>query len=345
MPMVQWNCGLAARGAAAGGRRHGGDGSAPGERRHYSDGRHAAGRPHHANAVRGAVVGRLAQCHGPRVLHRAITFRLPAAKARVRWSFSQGDRLGRLNLKTGEYDPSRRNDKDVDTDDLARMAEQLSRQYKVPAIYLARVGIDGSSGDHRIRHTVLELNVTSAALDAIKQRHRFEGFHFIGQSGGCAAGRRHAGAARRHRLRGDRFRPPRQRKAAAALVRSGRRLLQCSRCDPGDHADSARPASWWSPTPPTKRCQSRPRQISCECCDRPADRPTSFSCKRSTTTATALSPMRGPRWPDACAGRNQKTSPSASSGRCSIGWPPKQRPSSRRRRPTTTHRPAEPAAR
>jgi hypothetical protein len=99
--------------------------------------------------------------------------------------FLQGDRLGRLNLKTGEYDPSRRNDKDVDTDDLARMAEQLSRQYKVPAIYLARVGIDGSSGDHRIRHTVLELNVTSAALDAIKQRHRFEGFHFIGQSGGA----------------------------------------------------------------------------------------------------------------------------------------------------------------
>ncbi len=98
--------------------------------------------------------------------------------------FLQGDRLGRLNLKTGEYDPSRRNDKDVDTDDLALMAEQLSRQNKIPAIYLARPGIDGSSGDHRIRHTVLELNVTSATLDAIKQRHRFDGFHFIGQSGG-----------------------------------------------------------------------------------------------------------------------------------------------------------------
>ena len=31
---------------------------------------------------------------------------------------------------------------------------------------------------------MLELNVTNAALDAIKQRHRFDGFHLIGQSGG-----------------------------------------------------------------------------------------------------------------------------------------------------------------
>jgi hypothetical protein len=97
--------------------------------------------------------------------------------------FLQGDRLGRLNLRTGEYTSSGR-DKDLDTNDFVRAAEVLSKQTRGPAIYLARPGLDGSSGDHRIRHSVLELNVTNAALDAIKRRHRFEGFHLIGQSGG-----------------------------------------------------------------------------------------------------------------------------------------------------------------
>ena len=98
--------------------------------------------------------------------------------------FLQGDRLGKLNLRTGEYTSSGR-DKDIDTDDFVRAAEVLSRQTKGPAIYLARPGLDGSSGDHRIRHSVLELNVTNAALDAIKRRHGLEGFHLIGQSGGA----------------------------------------------------------------------------------------------------------------------------------------------------------------
>jgi hypothetical protein len=97
--------------------------------------------------------------------------------------FLQGDRLGRLNLKTGEFTPGPR-DKDLDTDDFVRIADALSRQTKSAAIYLARPGLDGSSGDHRIRHSVLELNVVNAALDAIKTRHRFGGFHLMGQSGG-----------------------------------------------------------------------------------------------------------------------------------------------------------------
>jgi hypothetical protein len=97
--------------------------------------------------------------------------------------FLQGDRLGRLNLRTGEFALGP-HDKDIDTDSLARFADSLSRQVGTAAIYLARVGIDGSSGDHRIRHTTLELTVTNAALDAIKARHGFSGFHLIGQSGG-----------------------------------------------------------------------------------------------------------------------------------------------------------------
>jgi dienelactone hydrolase len=97
--------------------------------------------------------------------------------------FLQGDRLGRLNLKTSEFSPGPR-DRDIDTDDFARMAEGLSKQAATAAIYLARPGLDGSSGDHRIRHTTLELSVINAALDAIKRRHGFAGFHLIGQSGG-----------------------------------------------------------------------------------------------------------------------------------------------------------------
>jgi hypothetical protein len=97
--------------------------------------------------------------------------------------FLQGDRLGKLNLRTGEFALTSR-DKDLDTENFVRTADSMSKQYKTAAIYLARAGLDGSSGNHRIRHTVLELNVTNTALDAIKQRYRFDGFHLIGQSGG-----------------------------------------------------------------------------------------------------------------------------------------------------------------
>lgn len=98
--------------------------------------------------------------------------------------FLQGDRLGVLNLRTGTFavPPG---EKDVDTNDLMKVAVVLQRQTKLPAIYLARVGVEGSSGDHRLRHSVLELEVTNAALEAIKQKYHFEGFHLLGQSGGA----------------------------------------------------------------------------------------------------------------------------------------------------------------
>lgn len=95
----------------------------------------------------------------------------------------QGDRLGRLDIATGEFSPGPR-DRDVDTRDYNRVATLLSKQAGVPAIYLARPGLDGSSGNHRIRRTMLELLAVNAALDAIKARHGFLGFHMVGQSGG-----------------------------------------------------------------------------------------------------------------------------------------------------------------
>jgi hypothetical protein len=97
--------------------------------------------------------------------------------------YLSGDKIGTLNMKTGAWTSSA-DDKDIDTEDLAKNSVRLSRQARTTGIHLSRVGLDGSSGDHRIRRSVLELQATNAALDAIKRRHRFEGFHIVGQSGG-----------------------------------------------------------------------------------------------------------------------------------------------------------------
>ncbi len=95
----------------------------------------------------------------------------------------QGDQLGKFSAKTWTWmDTSEA--KDVDTDDIARIADGFSKLTKTTAIYLARIGVDGTSGTHMSRGSQLELDLTGAALDVIKQRHGFEGFHLAGQSGG-----------------------------------------------------------------------------------------------------------------------------------------------------------------
>jgi hypothetical protein len=97
--------------------------------------------------------------------------------------FIQGDYFGRLDPKTWSWaDPS--DAKDINTDDLMKMADGFSKLAKTTAIYLARIGVEGTSGNHTARKTVLELRLMNAALDAIKQRYGFEGFHLVGQSGG-----------------------------------------------------------------------------------------------------------------------------------------------------------------
>jgi pimeloyl-ACP methyl ester carboxylesterase len=71
-----------------------------------------------------------------------------------------------------------------DTNDWIRFAERISKDTSVPGIYLARPGLDGSSGWHGERHILLELNAVNAALDAIKERFHYAGFHVYGHSGG-----------------------------------------------------------------------------------------------------------------------------------------------------------------
>ena len=75
--------------------------------------------------------------------------------------------------------------KEVDVANYLRDADRISKNAKTTGIYLARMGRDGSSGSHADRHTNLELQATNAALDAIKQRYGFEGFHLYGHSGGA----------------------------------------------------------------------------------------------------------------------------------------------------------------
>jgi hypothetical protein len=97
--------------------------------------------------------------------------------------FLDGDQLGKINTKTWTWiDTSEA--KDRDTDDIMKTADGFSKMTKTTVIYLARIGVDGTSGTHLSRKTVLELELMNAALDAIKQRHGFEGFHLAGQSGG-----------------------------------------------------------------------------------------------------------------------------------------------------------------
>src|SRR5262249_22362279 len=101
--------------------------------------------------------------------------------------YLQGDQFGTYYSKTQSFrpDPKAGPDRDFDTDKIGRWVANFSKSTKAPAIYLARVGVDGSSGFHGVRKTMLELHAMNAALDAIKRRHHFTGFNLVGQSGGA----------------------------------------------------------------------------------------------------------------------------------------------------------------
>jgi hypothetical protein len=96
-------------------------------------------------------------------------------------TITQDKRTGKV-LKRVWENPSRAFD--VNTDAFVRIADDFSKMAKTTAIYIGRIGVEGTSGNHLARKTLLELHLMNAALDAIKQRHRFEGFNLAGQSGG-----------------------------------------------------------------------------------------------------------------------------------------------------------------
>jgi pimeloyl-ACP methyl ester carboxylesterase len=94
-----------------------------------------------------------------------------------------GDSLGPISLKNWTWkNPSE--SKDDDTDKLQRVADRFSKSAKTTAIYIGRIGVEGTSGSHLARKTLVEVNLMDAGLDALRKRHQFEGFHLVGQSGG-----------------------------------------------------------------------------------------------------------------------------------------------------------------
>src|SRR5262249_4744239 len=63
-----------------------------------------------------------------------------------------------------------------------------SRNLRMPYLYIARPGSYGSSGEYAKRRTPREIDLISAALDAIKSRHGYTRLHLAGYSeGGHAA--------------------------------------------------------------------------------------------------------------------------------------------------------------
>lgn len=98
--------------------------------------------------------------------------------------FLQGDLDCKADLKnlTCTFPPGA---KGVNTDNLAAYADGISKTDGTTAIYLGRMGRDGSSGYFALRHTELELQITNAALTAIKQRYGYTGYNIYGHSGGA----------------------------------------------------------------------------------------------------------------------------------------------------------------
>jgi pimeloyl-ACP methyl ester carboxylesterase len=79
-------------------------------------------------------------------------------------------------------DPSKATD--IDTDQLVATADQFSKLARTTAIYIGRIGVEGSSGSHLSRKTLVELALMNRALEALRQRYGFEGFNLFGESGG-----------------------------------------------------------------------------------------------------------------------------------------------------------------
>lgn len=79
---------------------------------------------------------------------------------------------------------TRRQYLELNSEALARQAQNWSRKLDAPYIFLGRPGTHGSSGDHMQRRRAAESALISAALDSIKSRLRIREFVVAGQSGG-----------------------------------------------------------------------------------------------------------------------------------------------------------------
>jgi hypothetical protein len=99
--------------------------------------------------------------------------------------FLNGDSIGSITISKSGFSWATTSDGfNTDTDGFMAEADRFSEITHTTAIYIGRIGVEGTSGNHLDRKTLLELALMNAALDALKQRYGFEGFHLAGQSGG-----------------------------------------------------------------------------------------------------------------------------------------------------------------
>ncbi|WP_273773118.1 alpha/beta fold hydrolase [Brucella intermedia] len=68
---------------------------------------------------------------------------------------------------------------------LIKLMSEWAVDAGTPAIYIARPGIFGSSGDHEKRRLPYEIELMDRTLDMLKTRHRIDRFVLVGQSGGA----------------------------------------------------------------------------------------------------------------------------------------------------------------
>lgn len=98
--------------------------------------------------------------------------------------YISGDKIGSYRARTKQFVDV---DKDpIDTDDIQRGTDRISKEAKTTALHIGRPGLDGSSGFHGYRGTWLELYILNAALEEIKRKHGFMRYNLIGQSGGSS---------------------------------------------------------------------------------------------------------------------------------------------------------------
>lgn len=94
-----------------------------------------------------------------------------------------GDRNGSIDLTRWAWtDPSKATD--INTDSFIGIADHFSKMARTTAIYIGRIGVEGTSGTHLARKTLVELKLMDMALEALRQRYQFEGFNLVGESGG-----------------------------------------------------------------------------------------------------------------------------------------------------------------
>jgi predicted esterase len=101
--------------------------------------------------------------------------------------YFHGDCVSRTHAPGDFFDTVRYNvvcNESNTPDSFKLLMQRLSAQSALPAMFVARPGVFGSSGDHKNKRQPREVELMNAALDKIKEKHNIKRFIAAGQSGG-----------------------------------------------------------------------------------------------------------------------------------------------------------------